>query len=270
MKIRVTVLSLFLLMVFSVRAEKVAWVKNVRATATWDITGNTTFNEAKENALFEAKKSALRQAGVGTGVRSVTFSSMSQVDENFSDELFNQINSFYISGRVKLKGEPEYEQMVENGIMRIKVTILADVLKESSTNPEFRISVKGFEKSYKVGTPIRFSVKASKDCYLRVFWFDNTATGEGFILYPLSGYDRDELLQQGREYTFPLSKDFDYTTTLADGKDIENTFIFVVATRQQIPYLEEDVSFEKFFRWYYEIDSQEKTDYHPFGFNVFK
>lgn len=270
MKSKITFLSLILLTVFPACAEKAVWIRNIKVSATWDITGNTTFNEAKESALFEAKKSALRHAGIGTGVKSVTFSSLSQVNENFSDELFNQINSFYISGRVKLKGEPEYEQMVENGIMRIKVTIVADVLKESSTNPEFRISVKGIEKSYKVGTPIRFSVKASKDCYIRVFWFDNTVTGSGFILYPLSGYDRDELLQQGREYTFPLSKDFDYTTTLTDGKDIENTFIFVVATRQQIPYLEEEVSFEKFFRWYYEIDSQERTDYHPFGFNVFK
>ena len=267
---KIVIVLLLLSVVFPVHAEKTTWIKNIRASATWDVTGNTSFNEAKENALFEAKKSALRQAGVGTNVKSMTFSAMNQGGENFSDELFNQINSFYISGRVKLKEEPVYEQTVENGILRVKISILADVLKENTVDPEFQISIKGFEKSYKVGTPIQFSIKSSKDCYVRIFWFDNTTVGSGFLLYPLNGYDRDELLQSGREYSFPRSKDFDYTTTLSEGKDIENTFIFIVATRQQIPYLEEDVSFEKFFKWYYEIDSQEKTNYHPFGFNVFK
>ncbi|MCM1041054.1 MAG: DUF4384 domain-containing protein [Bacteroides sp.] len=266
-------IGIFLILLWGfapLHAEKASWIKNIKATASWDVTGNTSLNEAKENALFEAKKSALRQAGMGTNVQSMTFSSMAQGNENFSDELFSQINAFYISGRVKMREEPEYEQTVENGIIRVRVSILADVLKEAPVNPEFQISVKGFEKSYKVGTPIRFSVKSSKDCYVRVFWFDNTTTGSGFMLYPLSGYDRDEPLQQGREYVFPRSQDFDYTTTLNDGKELETTFIFVVATRQQIPYLEQEVSFEKFFKWYYTIDSQEKTNYHPFGFNVFK
>lgn len=261
---------LILLLQAPLFAEKESWIRNVKAIGTWDITGNTSFNEAKENALFEAKKNALREAGVSTSIQSVSFSSVTQDGENYGNELFNQINSFYISGRVKIKKEPVVEQTIENNILRLKVSIVADVLKDNPSDPEFQIMVKGIEKSYKEGTPVKFSIKSSKDCFIRIFWFDNSIKGSGFILYPLSGYDTDTPLKKNTEYSFPRSEDFDYTTTLTSGADLEQTFLFIVATKQQIPYLEEEVSFEKFFKWYYSIDSKDKTKYYPFGFSIYR
>lgn len=257
--VRLFVLSIVLLPFSVVGQQNV--VRNVKAEGSWDVVGDVSPAQAKEKALFEAKKNALRKAGLPTDVRSLSFSSVAQGESMYDEEDFNQINSVFIGGSVVLKKEPEYTSEFDGTYFTIKAKIVADVLATEKTDPEFVIDVNGFDFYYKNGDRLTFSVKPYKDCYLRVFWFTNTNTGEGDLLYPMDEFNNDIMLGEKNTYDFPLreigKKKISYKLQIENDK--ETNFVFVVATKQRIPYIG-DVNYKNFFKWYHDIDAGMKSE----------
>lgn len=239
-------------------------VRNVKAEGSWDVVGDVSPAMAKEKALFEAKKNALRKAGLPTDVRSMSFSSIAKGEQNYEEEDFNQINSVFISGSVILKKEPEFKSNYDGNNYTITASIVADVISDKGRDPEFAVEVKGFDFHYKNDDKLTFSVKPYKDCYLRVFWFTNTTTGEGDLLYPIDAFNNDIVLKEKTTYDFPLSSEYEVAKKKISYRlhiegDKETNFIFIVATKKKIPYIGE-VNYQNFFKWYHEIDANEKTE----------
>lgn len=239
-------------------------VRNVKAEGSWDVVGDVSPAMAKEKALFEAKKNALRKAGLPTDVRSMSFSSIAKGEQNYEEEDFNQINSVFISGSVILKKEPEFKSNYDGNNYTITASIVADVISDKGRDPEFAVEVKGFDFHYKNDDKLTFSVKPYKDCYLRVFWFTNTTTGEGDLLYPIDAFNNDIVLKEKTTYDFPLSSEYEVAKKKISYRlhiegDKETNFIFIVATKKKIPYIGE-VNYQNFFKWYHEIDADEKTE----------
>lgn len=239
-------------------------VRNVKAEGSWDVVGDVSPAMAKEKALFEAKKNALRKAGLPTDVRSMSFSSIAKGEQNYEEEDFNQINSVFIGGSVILKKEPEFKSNYDGNYYTITASIVADVISDKGRDPEFAMEVKGFDFYYKNDDKLTFSVKPYKDCYLRVFWFTNTTTGEGDLLYPIDAFNNDIVLKEKTTYDFPLSSEYEVAKKKISYRlhiegDKETNFIFIVATKKKIPYIGE-VNYQNFFKWYHEIDADEKTE----------
>ncbi len=239
-------------------------VRNVKAEGSWDVVGDVSPAMAKEKALFEAKKNALRKAGLPTDVRSLSFSSIAKGEQRYDEEDFNQINSVFIGGSVILKKEPEFKSNYDGNYYTITASIVADVISDKGRDPEFVMEVKGFDFYYKNDDKLVFSVKPYKDCYLRVFWFTNTTTGEGDLLYPIDAFNNDIVLKEKTTYDFPLSSEYEVAKKKINYRlhiegDKETNFIFIVATKKKIPYIGE-VNYQNFFKWYHEIDADEKTE----------
>lgn len=256
--------SLFLISFSSLHAQNNKVIRNVKAEGSWDVTGDVSPAMAKEKALLKAKKNALRKAGIPTDVKTLAFAGIVNGDEMYEEEDFTQLNSIYISGRVIVK-EEEYSQRLENGIFVVTAKIVANVYSEAEKDPEFVLDVKGFKNVYKEGDELEFSIKAYKDCYLRVFWFENTLTGEGYLLYPAEDYNSDIMLNAKQIYDFPLSPDIDKGKPeisyklVADSNECDKNIFFIVATKERIPFVE-DVNFVNFFKWYNKIDGDKKTE----------
>lgn len=239
-------------------------VRNVKAEGSWDVVGDVSPAMAKEKALFEAKKNALRKAGLPSDVRSMSFSSIAKGEQKYDEEDFNQINSVFIGGSVTLKKEPEFKSNYDGNYYTITASIVADVISDKGRDPEFVLDVNGFDFYYKNDDKLTFSVKPYKDCYLRVFWFTNTTTGEGDLLYPIDAFNNDIVLKEKTTYDFPLSSEYEVAKKKISYRlhiegDKETNFIFVVATKKKIPYIG-DVNYQNFFKWYHEIDADEKTE----------
>ncbi|MDY4790918.1 MAG: hypothetical protein SO179_10180 [Bacteroidales bacterium] len=248
--------------------------RNINAEGSWDVVGDVSPSQAEEKALFEAKKNALRKAGIPTDVHSIAFSALAQGGETYSEEDFSQLNLVYIGGLVTLKEEPTIKHTFYQGIMTINVSIVADVIVEDKRDEGFILDIQGFKTYYRAGEELTFSVKPFRDCFLRVFWFDNTTIGKGNILYPIDDFNNDILLKAKTTYFFPLSGNIEkgklnITYELETVLQKETNIIIVVATKQQIPFIGE-VNYANFFKWYYNISSYERTPIKCFPFIITK
>lgn len=85
------------------------------------------------------------------------------------------------------------------------LALTSDDLKNSVQNPDFSISIrpeKGQGATYRHGEKIRFLVKASRNCYIKVIYLSSTETGSGgqkkmnTLLFP-NPHDRDNRIKAG-------------------------------------------------------------------------
>lgn len=90
---------LFLLLTLTLAAplyaQKTVKVRNVQGR--WQVSDNVTLKEAEERALMEAKKEALRRAGVMENVWSV-FGQITQENGTEFEEAYSQMNVLAIGG----------------------------------------------------------------------------------------------------------------------------------------------------------------------------
>lgn len=238
--------------------------RNIRAEGKYHIEQHLTLAQVKEKALFEAKKNALRKAGIGDQVTSTTFVFTSDSGDNdeFIEE-YNQIGTILIGGMVVVKDEKIDEIPDNHGF--INAEILCDVYDNQQQDLEFALKISDIEHIYKNNDKITFSVMPTKDCFLRFFWFDNTGLGTGGLIYPYISEeynDKDVLYKANSINNFPPSA-IDYFAEKHTQESLEKNIIFIVGTKKQIPFVGQSVNYNSFFRWYNEIPSDEKTKIFP-------
>lgn len=81
----------------SLFAKKVVKVKNVEGM--WEVSGTLTLEAAEERAFLEAKKEALRQAGIMENVWSV-FGQITQENGSEFQEVYSQVSAIAIGGLI--------------------------------------------------------------------------------------------------------------------------------------------------------------------------
>lgn len=238
-------------------AQKILKVRNIEAR--WEVSEDITPKQAEERAFLEAKKEALRKAGVMENVWSV-FGQITQENGEEFLEAYSQMSVLAIGGMVNVtrkEVDVSWDPVAKR--MSKVVTIDASVKKENLEDRSYVLEVKGIEPIYREGELFTCKIKIyGTDSYLKFFWFD--ASG-GALLYP-NTYEKDHLFKAGHVYSFPLSPEIDYYMEKKDKKaSAEKVNIMVVATKSNIPFIEE-INYPNLLKWIYQIPADQRCTFY--------
>lgn len=223
----------------------------------WAVSGDVTLKEAEERALMEAKKEALRKAGVMENVWSV-FGQVTQESGTEFHEAYSQMNVLAIGGMVNItdKKVEEIWDAESRSLFKV-VTINATVQKEEKVDKAYALEVKGIAALYQSGDVLRATLKVhGTDSYLKIFWFDNAG---GSLLYP-NDYEGNALLKAGKEYPVPLTDKVSYLME-KQGRDSEKINVMMVATKENIPFTDK-VTYENVLKWVYAISNDQRCAFY--------
>ena len=231
-------------------------VRNV--TGRCEITRDLSLSQAEQKALEDAKLNAMRKAGVSERLWSVT-GLINEDDGSEFSQVLSRMTTLEINGLITVR-DVVYSEEVIDGRRYAVATIDADVkLVDTKVDLTFQMEVNGIKGVYESGENMTFTVKLyGHDAWLRVFWFDESG---GMLLYP-SSYDSDAPLKKDKEYAFPLNPSIDYVMEKLDkSHKMETINIIAVATKRNIPFIEDAVTFDSVLKWLYTIPADERTAY---------
>jgi len=262
MKSSLKIASTLLLLAYSflISAQKPVLLKGIKGSAF--IVGDISPNQAKQQAMNEAKTQALKDAGIVEHINSyqMLFSSYNKNDYSqfFSSDIQSEIQGAVQSYTVT--SEKTYfntdKQIVCDVVMDIEV-----IKYDTKPDPAFTVNTEGIKAVYNNGDNLKFSVKTSIDCYLHVF---NITDSEVSQFFP-NNYEKKYHLEKQKEYSFPMAE-IDYSLGNDKKKTETNRLIFVF-TKTDIPYMkmnkERITSNENVFSWIYSIPpDQRKVEYY--------
>ena len=247
------VLLLCIMVAAPLHAQKIVKVKNV--VGRWEVSNDITMKEAEERALMEAKKEALRKAGVVENVWSV-FGQITEEHGSEFHEAYSQTSGVAIGGMLLVTNKEVTEKWDINLNRLFKVvTIDAEVKKDFEEDKAYALEVKGIGTLYKVGDKLNFTVKVrGTDSYLKFFWFDSEG---GSLIFP-NDYEKSFLLKAEQEYSFPVMMDYQM---FKQGKDAEKMNLMLVATKEDIPFVGQ-VTYDNVLRWIYSIPNNQRCTFH--------
>ena len=231
-------------------------VRNI--TGRCEVTRDISLAQAEERALEDAKINAMRKAGVSERLWSVT-GLINEDDGSEFSQVLSRMTTLEINGLITVR-DVVYSEEVIDGRRYAVATIDADVkLVDTKVDLTFQMEVNGIKGVYESGENMTFTVKLyGHDAWLRVFWFDDNG---GMLLYP-SSYDNDAPLKKDKEYAFPLNPSIDYVMEKLDkSHKMETINIIAVATKRNIPFIEDAVTFDSVLKWLYTIPADERTAY---------
>lgn len=240
------------LLLFSLHSHaKEVEVKNVKGRA---VIANITPEQAKEKAIMEAKKEALRKAGISERIVASDVLNTSGSNEEM-ENTFNSISTVEISGEVidyiiinETRGQDEFDNFY------IEVTIDATVIKyDTKKDHSFDLSIKNIEPFYKSGEPLEFSITPNKSGFLKIFLFDEKKSCT--MLFP-NDYESNRLFEPNKTTDFPLHPGIEYVLETLQEKET-NHLVFVFL-KKDIPF-HEKISYRNLIRWIYSIPPDQRN-----------
>lgn len=259
-----TISFILLLATLSLTAQR---ERTATVTATGSYVGGKyeTFAEGQARALQEAKKQALREAGVAENISSTAIVVMGGTGNDFR-EISSELSRIELEGRVRVKEQSDASPVFTNdGLVKYATTIRAEVvLEETEEDLNFRFKTDGLQNTYFSGETLSFTVTPTIDCYLRVFLLGKHPTGNAQI-YPLDGVFKDVRLKAGETVPFPptdrkflYDKPFEYSVEMENENDnLEQDVLLIVALKKPYPFVEE-VTYENVITWLSRIKRNEK------------
>lgn len=226
-----------------------------KAVGRWEVTGGVSLVEAEEMALWEAKREALRLAGVEDELQYIYTAFQTADRENFSF-MYHRLSRLEVAGSVSVKQKQvrKYYDEVHDRIF-VEVTIKASVSNHTRRDAGFKIELEGIHRTYREHDVLTFSCLAYADCYLTIFLFDRN---NAFHLYP-NKLERSTGLKKGEKLQIPFSREVVYELLKSSDDIIENNVLLVVATRKPIPFIG-DVTYERVLEWLVGIPVDERTE----------
>ena len=219
-----------------------------------------TLEHVKIKAINNAKIEALRKAGIEENINSYSNLFKSE-DSNNYEELFTSNVFSNIRGSVKdIEILNLKKEFTPEGQMKVAVIINCTVIKYNTTSDlTFDAWIDGFKLFYNNNEALEFTVKPSKDAYLKAFLITND---DAYVLFP-NDYEKSYLLKKDTEYKFPSQK-IEYILTSEKKSKIHR--VIVVLLKEDIPYTEE-VTYKNITRWIFNIPPHERV-VKSFGFSV--
>lgn len=231
-------------------AQEIIEIRHSKGTAF--ISGNISPNQAKKNALNDAKMNALRAAGISETVRSFQTLYTNQKNKdyqqffsnNIQSEMQGNILSYEIIGEQTIK-KSEIELLVE-------VTINASVVKyETKPDINFDANISGIDAVYNNEDVLEFSIKTTQLSYLTIFCITDS---EASVFFPNS-FETENKLLPTKVYDFPFG-DVEYALVIDTKKQEINRLLFVI-TKSYIPFIKMNENLitteESIFNWIYSI-----------------
>lgn len=221
------------------------------------ISGNMSPNDAKIEAINNAKIKALQKAGIEENINSYQTLYSNQKNNDFSQFFTSDIQS-EMRGAVK-KIEIVKEQIIKKSPNELisEVTINAEVIKYN-TLPDYtyKSNLEGIKSAYNKNDNLKFEITVTHDSYLQIF---NITDTESNLFYP-NLYEKSKLIKANTIFKFPNSN-IDYLLN-TDKKTEINRLIFVF-TKSNIPYISVDknqiTTQENIFSWIYSIPPEVRT-----------
>ena len=246
-------------------AQKVIEVKGI--VGVGEIAGRISYEEAKRDALNQAKVEALKRAGVNEHLQSYENLFRSEVNNDYSEFFSSDIQS-ELQGAVQSYEIVKHERKIDplTNLFNVEVTINATVvLYDTKPDPSFNIRVEGVKGIYEQGEELKFSVYSTQNCYLHIFAITDTYTS---LMYP-NTWEPFKEIEAGKKITFPFSQIIDYSL-YKNSKGPEMNRILLVFTKKPIRYLnitgeDQVTNTESIFSWVYGLTPDERRiDYQVF------
>lgn len=206
--------------------------------------GNQSFNQAQEQALDLARRSAIAEV-TGIQIRSLSENVSFQTGDELMTE-FRQSVSAETSGHIVEESEPVYRpEQVDGNLFQIVCEIRARVALESSQpDPGFEVlvGIPGREdRKFRSGDELVLEVRASRDCWLNIF--NVFADGTYALMFP--NQEMPEVpLSAGRPLQIPEDEQrerMSIEVSALPDREITQEYILVVATRQERPFLSDRI-----------------------------
>lgn len=235
-------------------------VRVKKAVGRWEVSGDITVTEAEERALMEAKKEALRKAGIMETVWSVMGQVSTSNGEKFS-EAYSSVSTLAINGMVNIL-EKKVEEVWDPNMKRMfkVVTIDANVVKNDvQEDMTYKLAVEGIDPVYKEGDLFECSFRVyGSNSHLKIFWFTND---EADLIYP-NDYEGDEFFMAGSRYHVPVTDQIELVMSKSHPEvDTEFVNIIVLATKRNYPYVGA-MDFQSILSWIYSIPADQRVLHH--------
>ncbi len=231
-------------------------VQNIKGSSS--VSGDISPNQARVQALSNAKVNALKAAGIDEAINSYQLLFTSQAKNDYSQFFSSDIQS-EIQGAVK-SYKILSEKIYCKGDQEIicEVSIDATVVKyDSKRDVSFDSNVDGIKGAYNNGENLTFSVTTTQHCYLNIF---NITDNEATLLYP-NAYEKQMKINRSELYKFPTAA-IDYGLGNDLKKQETNRLIFVF-TKTQMPFIkinkEQVTTQENIFSWIYSIQPDQRN-----------
>jgi hypothetical protein len=230
-------------------------VKNIIGEAI--ISGNMSPNDAKTEAINNAKLKALQKAGIEENISSYQTLYSNQKNNDFSQFFTSDIQS-EMRGAVK-KYEIIKEEIIKKSANELvtEITINAEVIKYN-TVPDYTyiVNLEGIKSAYNKNDNLKFEITVTQDSYLQIF---NITDTESSLFYP-NIYEKSNLIKANTMFKFPNSN-IDYQLDTHKKTEI-NRLIFVF-TKSNTPFISMDknqvTTQENIFSWIYSLPPEIRT-----------
>ena len=253
-----------LLYVSPVISQDIIEVKGIVGEAP--IVGRISEDDARKQALNDAKVEALRKAGVGENIQTYENLFKSELNKDYTEFFSSDIHT-ELRGAVQEYVIVSHRRKVDEVTNLFMVEVVIDakvILYKSSPDPTFNIKVEGIKAIYEEGELLKFSLQSTQECYLHIFSITDNYTS---LLYP-NNWEKYQPIKANKPMEFPFGL-IDYEL-FKSGKEVDTNRMVFVFTKKPIQFTthtgeEQITSSETIFSWIYSIMPEERmVDYHAF------
>lgn len=232
---------------------------------TSNISGDISPNEAKKEALTNAKINCLLKAGVSENINSYQTLYTNQSNNKF-EQVFTSESQSQLQGNIKSYSIVNEKIYCKNEFEIIyEIVINAEVIKyKSEIDNKFQVNIENLKNTYNVGDDFSFQFKSTVDCYLTIFdLLDTTAT----LVYPHNKLSKKNI--KNMEIKFPYEGNFTAELSPGNVTTSEPHRLLLVFSKEAYPFILHDnnyfTSYEKVIGWVNSIEpSQKNIQYYGF------
>jgi hypothetical protein len=180
------------------------------------------------------------------------------VELSSAGEIFNSYSSNLIEGQIvefSIIEEGHQQSKVRPAETTFYCIANVTVKKGIPADPDFVVDINGLKSVYFSGEILRFTILPHRDCYMKLFLFEDNNTG--YILYPNS-YDSAQVFSADTSIDFTNSPyyEFELKKTSARPKEI-NRLVFVF-TKTERPFNVQVSSRSEIEKWITSIPNNQK------------
>ena len=229
-------------------------VRNI--TGRCEITRDISLSQAEQKALEDAKINAMRKAGVSERLWSVT-GLINEDDGSEFNQVLSRMTTLEMNGLITVR-DAVYSEETIDGRRYAVATIDADIkIIDTDVDLTFQIEINGIKGIYENGDVMTFTANIyGHDAYLKIFWFDDNG---GSVIYP-NQYEAKKIFRKETDYQFPTNENMEYIMEKLDkSKKFETINLIAVATKRDIPFIDNTITFETVLKWIYAIPADERA-----------
>lgn len=214
-----------------------------------DITGR----EATQRAEEDAKRKALEQV---CGSR---LSIWEQLESSSAGDSFNSLAVSQTDGEIVEFAIVDEDQQLGRRSAETLFYCVADVKVRQGVapDPDFAVTVSGLKSVYLAGEPLHFAIRPHRDCYMKLFLFDDNRTG--YLLYP-NRYDSAQRFVAGTDVDITRSPAYEfYLTKSSSARREVNRLVFLFTKSEcPCPFSEQETPRAEIERWIASIPNPQR------------